>query len=379
MTTIKNTYFGFTDQLSALQKGKVEKSLDQLYRFNGKVVTEKERILLIIKDGFTPAYEENYSYYSRKTDAMTKPKTLYKLSGENSFYEINKTIYNFALHLIESNFTDDTIAAGYIQREAEHKAEAERLESERVAKECQEREEKARIQREKDDAERQEKINNWIEIGNSLMTDEVINIANKIINDNISNYDIKGNTEEIESFKRDVLSMLPQKLGNKSFVIHTLQYHIEEGFKRDYFHVMTIEAEILLNVFNVSHEDTKRTITAKVKAFYDGREYKCGNYAPVEQETFYIYNRMNAKFEERQGEKKTISGLACYINKSENGSYSVTEARTGLSLGTPQTSKKEAIQKARESIEKLGDKLEGVIKQSIDRIGLSPLYQEQTA
>jgi hypothetical protein len=147
--TIKNTYFGFTDSLSNLQRGKVEKSLDQLYRFNGKVVTEKERILLIIKEGFTPDYEENYSYYSRKTEAMTKPKTLYKLSGENSFYEINKTLYNFALYLIENNFTDDTVASNYIQREAELKAEAERLEREKVEKERQEREEKARIQKEK--------------------------------------------------------------------------------------------------------------------------------------------------------------------------------------------------------------------------------------
>jgi hypothetical protein len=211
------------------------------------------------------------------------------------------------------------------------------------------------------------------------MNDEVINVANKIINDNINKYDIKGTAKEIENFKRDILSTLPEKLGNKSFVIHTLQYHVEEGFKRDYFHPMTIEAAILMNVFNVTLEDTNRTITAKVKALHDNREYKGSNYTPVEYETFYILNNQTKQFEERQGEKKTIAGLTCYISKNENGSYSITEARTGLLLGMPQTSKKEAIQKVIEGIEKVGERLEQSIQRSIERYGLSPIYQEQSA
>jgi len=104
---IKDTYLGFTDNLKPMQKAKAEKTLDKLIRCNGNVITNKEFILIKLQEGLTPSIEEDYSYYSRKLQGDTKPKTDYRLKDQDgSFYHITKTEYNYALYLLENNFLD---------------------------------------------------------------------------------------------------------------------------------------------------------------------------------------------------------------------------------------------------------------------------------
>lgn len=152
---IKNTYFGFTENMSPMQAARVKKSLDKLIRYNGEVMTKKEYIYKKLKEGVKPSYQENYSYYSSKTKTMTKPKTLYKLQwteinhlgNENIvFNEISKTEYEFACYLIENGFLDVSTAQRYIASEQEQKELQEKKE----------REERERVQQEENE------FNEWL-------------------------------------------------------------------------------------------------------------------------------------------------------------------------------------------------------------------------
>jgi hypothetical protein len=373
---VKNTYFGFTNNFSPLQKGKKEKSLDMLVRYDGNVMTEKEFIYIKLQEGYTPCYEENHQHYKRNGE-LTKPKTLYKLEKDNSYNEINKTLYDYANYLIENNFINPSIAADYIQKELQQVEEVARLEQEQVEKERLEREEKAKIQREKEEAERKEKIREWTEKGNSLMTNEINSLIENTIQNHFIKYEVEATEEEKESFTNEFKQSFTQKLGNQSYITHTLQYHVEEGHKRDYFHISSIEEEIFMSIFNIDMSDQNITITAKVKAFYNGKEYKGSK--PKEQEEFYILNH-DKQFEARTGERLKIKGITCFINKRDDNLYAITEARTGLLIGKPKKTKKEVIEASTKGIERTGERLEQLIQNSISKYGLSPLYrEEQTA
>lgn len=378
---LKNTYFGFTSNLKPLQAGKVEKSLDMLIRYDGKVLTKKEYIYQLLLKGCTPAIEENYSYYSSRTGEMTKPKTLYKLTySDESFHEINKTLYNYAQLLIENNYINETIAAEYIAEEQRQNEEIKRLEQERIQKERAEKEKQRQQQEKKELEERREKIRIWTEKGQSLMTNEIENLIKNTIKNHFVEYEVDAPEEDKEKFINEFIQSFPQKLGNQSFVISNLQYHLEREEERNYFHPMNIEAEVLMNIFNISTDDHNRTITAKVKAVHENREYKGGNYTPKEQQEFYIFNNQSKQFELKQGEKIKLNGLTCFISKNDSDLWAITEARTGLLLGSPKATKKEAIETSKQGIEKAGERLESLIQNSINRYGISPLYKEtQTA
>src|SRR5690606_9109071 len=112
---IKSTYFGFTNNLKPMQAARKEKTLNRLIRFNDNMMTEKEFIYTLLQEGLTPTIEENYSYYSRKLDDYTKPKTDYRLTDqEGAFYSITKTSYDFAQHILNNNFQDTETASNYI-------------------------------------------------------------------------------------------------------------------------------------------------------------------------------------------------------------------------------------------------------------------------
>ncbi len=277
MIKLNNSYLGFTDGKKAMQGGKIEKSLDMLIQFDNdnKIAKSKEFTLFKLQEGLKPEIEENYSYYSPRKEEYTKPKTLYKLSYEDgSFHEINKTLYNFALYVLENGFTDESTVKAFIEKETKEKEEKERLEQERIQKE----EEEKRNQKEKEDQERKkvwdEKRKLWREKGSQFMSDEVVSLIHKTIEENTNKYDIEATPEELENFTSDIINRMPEMLGNQSFIISTLQYHVEEGHERDCFHPMTIEAEILMSVFDVTLNDKNITITSKVKAKFEGREYK---------------------------------------------------------------------------------------------------------
>lgn len=372
---MKNTYFGFTNNLKPMQKAKQEKSLDMLIRYNGKVMTEKEFVYMKLEEGYTPNFEENYSYYSRRLDDMTKPKTLYILELGNKYQETNKTIYNYCLHLLENDFLNEDKASTFIVNEIKENEEAERLEQERIQKEREEAEAKRQIEKEQQDKIRLEKIAKWTEIGDRLMTNEAKNTITEVV----SNHWEKIIESYPESIKNELINNyiknLPQYLGNVEYIKSQLQYLVHDNDINFTNIRLNIEKDIYMNIFNVLETDSKHTITAKVKAHFENREYKgAGQTKPVEYDTFYYYNQIEKAFMETVGEKLKIKGIECFLHEL-NGIYSINEISSGVAIQTG-SNKTEVKKKTREAIEKHGiDKINELIQQRIRVTGVSPKLQ----
>ncbi|APH20803.1 TPA: hypothetical protein ACXDAY_002290 [Clostridium botulinum] len=114
MIKLKNTYLGYTNNLKAIQKAKIENILDS----KGTLCIQKDFILNRIKEGYKPSTVKNYSCYSERLKRTVKRKTDYRLTDEaGAYYTINKTLFKFAKYIIDNNFTDDTIREKFILEE----------------------------------------------------------------------------------------------------------------------------------------------------------------------------------------------------------------------------------------------------------------------
>ncbi|WP_137743288.1 hypothetical protein [Robertmurraya siralis] len=371
---LKNTYFGFTSNKKPLQTGKIEKSLDQLIRYDGKVITKKEYIYLLLQKGCAPDIEENYTYYSIRTGDYTKPKTLYKLTYEDgSYHEINKTLYSYAQYILDNNFLNESVALNHIQTELEAIEAAKQKEF----AEREERLKKHQLEEQKRKEEREKKRKQWKEIGLSLMTDNIKNAITESISDHWELIQSHGYNDK-EALTVNTIELFTEQLGNTEYIKGNVSYVFHEG--KEYKNLNNaLYRSIYTRIFNATELDSKQTLTAKVKAFYEGREYKGGNYQPKEQETFYFLNAQTKQFESRQGERMSIKGLTCFIAKNNKGLYAITEARTGMLLGSPKATRKEAIEVTKNGIERVGERLEQLIQNNIEKYGISPLYEEETS
>ena len=149
MHKLQESFLGFTDTKTALQKAKIEKTLSKLYRYQNQVMKGKEFILYRLIEGYKPSLIENYSYFSYKTGQQTKPKNDYRMTNEtiNEYREISKTEFDFANFIIENGYLDEQKRKDFIKaeqdkrqaeeqrQEAEEKAEQERKEAEEKKKE----------------------------------------------------------------------------------------------------------------------------------------------------------------------------------------------------------------------------------------------------
>jgi len=288
---LKNTYFGFTNGKKPMQAAKIEKSLDMLIKFDedNKIKSNKEFVYMKLEEGCKPEFEENYTYYSTRKDDWTKPRTLYKLVYPNgtTFHEINKTLYNYALHLIDNNFLNEEVARQYIVNKIKEKEEKGKLEQERIKKE---REEKQR-QQEKEEKERkerfEEKQKEWKENALELIKQFDKNPIIEVLNYHWNEVKERFPDTSEEDYFNNMSEKFTIMLGNKNQCIHLLQYYVEnetdefDPYKREFDiknnPIQKLEKDILMKVFNITKEDKNITITAKVKAVFEGREYKGSN------------------------------------------------------------------------------------------------------
>lgn len=382
---MKETYFGFTDNLKPMQKAKVEKSLDILIRFDDgdkeKVSTNKEFVYNRLKKGCKPEYEEDYSYYSPRLDDFTKPRTLYKLVFPNNstFNEINKTLYNYALYLLENDYIDEQKSSAFIDNEKKAKEESQRLEQERIKKE---REGKQRIkeQEEKERKERfEKKQKQWMLIGENLLQNMNNNPITTVLDQHWETMksmftDLKENNDTTYS---DLVQKYTVMLGNQGLCAHRSQYYVECENKddgREYTlegnPTMFLEKEILFKTFNIQLIDKPTTITAKVKAIFEGREYKGSK--PIELETFYYFE--DAHFIECKAQPISIEGMDFFIYSNYEKHF-LYEARSGGKVWN-NASKSELIKTVKEKLKNNKSTLQSNVNLLIKKNGLSPRYHE---
>lgn len=88
----RDAFFGWADGMSELRFGQVRKIMEQKRRYDGVVMTRREFMIHLVKEGRTPVCVE--------LDATTEYHlTDYK---NNNFYLVTKTEHDFAKYLLES-------------------------------------------------------------------------------------------------------------------------------------------------------------------------------------------------------------------------------------------------------------------------------------
>lgn len=140
------SYYGFTDNMSPMQKARVEKILSQRGKYTsvsyaGRLYSWPEYIRTIVSQGGDfiekdlPDGRIEYGVYA---DSYVNGKPEYRASDKKVYIPLNKTQYEFARYLRRNRFDEDDVAETHRQEEAEREAmktQMERLEEQRIAEE----------------------------------------------------------------------------------------------------------------------------------------------------------------------------------------------------------------------------------------------------
>lgn len=122
-----DSFLGFTENMKAMQRGRVEKVLVKKFRYDGQIMERRDHILNLILNGSDVfSYEDSKTCYGIRVE-----------KGSSRFYPITKNEYDFGMYLIENGFITNESVINKIDAEAEEKkriaeeqAEAERVERE---------------------------------------------------------------------------------------------------------------------------------------------------------------------------------------------------------------------------------------------------------
>ena len=133
-----DSFLGFTENMKAMQRGRVEKVLVKKFRYDDQIMERRDHILNLVLNGSDVfSYEDSKTCYGIRVE-----------KGSSRFYPITKNEYDFGMYLIENGFTTSESVINKIDVEAEEKkriaeeqAEAERARLEEI--QCKRKEEKA--------------------------------------------------------------------------------------------------------------------------------------------------------------------------------------------------------------------------------------------
>lgn len=355
-----NTYLGFTDNMKPMQKARAEKTLDNKKRYNGTVMTNKQFAVNQIIEGSIPEIKDDVCHWSRKLDDYTKPKTEYYIkTKDNSYWTIEKTLYDFAVYLIAKEFTNEATIESFIKYEQEQQeAEQQRLEQERLTQE----------QEKKDHEEKVNEFQSWVDNQvESYNNSEQLKILKEIF------------IAEIGDFYNNQIRLLiyidnidDSKYGN--WCRESLISWLHSGnttSKKVFYHVTGIKLP-------VTNKGTYEILDNITKSQYKGIvPYKKRQTHNKDIQTFYRNIRVPVPhFEEVQAEAYNKYGLNMFITNFED-QWQISEVRSGLRIVNGIT-KKMAFDELKKMIDKHGvEKFQEQINKAIEMYGESPKYKEE--
>lgn len=283
---INNTYLGFTNDKKPMQAARVEKSLDLYWRLECGTFSRKQIVFDLLQEGRLPQIEKDYSYYSARIDGYTKPKTLYKLEDMDtgSYLEVNKTLHDFAIYIIENGFLNIEKVNQFIKNE---QIELQRIEDEEKQKEEEQKQiqEAENKQREADRAERyrqyQEK---HLKLGKAFIQRLGYDPIKQLLDEHVPSYiklDEKENdrtvsADEIELFYNNWYDKMTILIGDFGATNHTIKRYVEdykEGRfrKRNFRNVsLFLEQQLLSLIYgNIGMGVHVNTINTNMKAIFN--------------------------------------------------------------------------------------------------------------
>jgi len=339
-TNIKDTYLGFTDNLKPMQKVRAEKTLDNLIRHNGNVITNKEFILIKLQEGLKPRIEEDYSYYSRKLQGETKPRTDYRLKDQDgSFYHITKTEYDYANYLLENNFLDEQKVKEFVVAENNRLLQ---IAQDELNHKQQEKERKETLEREK------QEFDNWLnEQAENYNNNDKFDITKSIF------LDVQGQYNELMLCKFLVLIENIDNPMCKDMLKSWLHTHNTTS-KKVFYHMTGIKLPstdkgampLLDNLSTTNFQGIVPYIKKQLNVTKVNKE--------VITDTFYkLIRKPEPHYEEVIGTPISKYGLDMFITQDANGVYNISEAKSGL-LITNASTKTELMKKLKDTIEQYG-------------------------
>ena len=369
---LQSTYLGFTDTLTPLQKSKVSSTLDTQIKHNNVIMSKKQFIYLKLNEGYTPHVEEDVSYYSRKLGDYTKPKSEYRLSNqEGSYYSITKTEYNFAVHLVQNDFLDEQKVNDFITTEQKHLA---KIAQEEFSRKQQEKQHKELLKKQK------QEFDSWLsEQAENYSDNTKFDIAKYIF------LYYQGDYNELYLCKLLVTIDNIDILACKEKLKSSLYSHNKTS-KKMFYHITGIKLpstdkgtmEILDSLILSSYQGIVPYKKKQSKANNSNNDTQTQIKSPI-TETFYkSIRKPSPHYEECTGIPLSKYGLDMFITQHSDGTYQLSEAKSGMLMINADT-KKKLMDKLKDIINQHGvEKINRLIQDNIDSngIGISPKYKD---
>lgn len=387
---MKDTCFGYTDGMIPMKKAKVENTLNELIRYDGQVISNKEYVYLKLQSGYKPSVDHDVTHYSRRLGEQTKPKTEYYLLSNDFSSTINKTLYDYAGYIVSSGLLNEELANSYIAAEQSQNELNKKAFEELERKEKEERE-ALKAQEIKDRQERKEAQAKAIEdMINSLTADEIEKI-NNIYEYTITEYsDIVGDNYNKDGLKDRLTKIIVMDKLYPESAIGNIKYYKEltavdskspnrgnEPYIRGQKSVQDIREMFFGIILNMSSQMVRKLLSGEITA--EDAQNIINKYDQQKQrqldkmKTFYRYIN-GTGFVEASGEQIKIGDITSY-GMEYQGKYILIEESSGAQVSSGKN-KTEAIGKVHETINKMGlEKIERVIRDIVRKNGISPLLQ----
>lgn len=353
-------FLGFTDDVKEPQKTKLENMLKKCYRYNGIIYNIVEFLCVKLLEGCYPEKEDNVWHYKRNGE-KSKPKTVYKyMNADNrAYFELNKTQYDFVCYLLEHDLvTKDSI-------EAYDKADVEKTEAIKRAKEVEKIAIEKKAQEYKKEKERIEQ----------MMYDEVDKLP----------------AEEKELMDKIFLSMIGREANMHVYALACFIHHYDNQHCKEAVisRLSNNDNKASIKIFECltglklpkgqkARIDFLKGITsADFKEKMDYKPRKKANSA--QEEEFYISEQRaeGLCWVKVLGEPMEKHGVDMFIRR-ENGIYTVSLAHSGMKIVNGNT-KQECTEKLKEIINYNGvtafkEKANHATEYIVKLIGTNPKY-----
>ena len=100
----KENLFGFTDNKTDLQKGKILTTLMKTMLYNGNMITRKDFVISQLKAGYTPEIKE-YKKRNKGKEGILKAYYVLYNHNNDSWIDVTKTEYDFAKYILSNNIS----------------------------------------------------------------------------------------------------------------------------------------------------------------------------------------------------------------------------------------------------------------------------------
>lgn len=328
-------FLGFTDGIKEPRKTKVENELSTCYSYKGNYYNAVTFLCVKLLEDCYPDKEENYQYYKRNGE-LSKPKTLYKYYSPDgkTYFELNKTQYDFVCYLIENGLNTKESILAYDKADVEHMEALQKAEEEEKA-----RQEEAQRKAE----EEKEKFKRWIWEESGKIPQFQKDIVDAIFlniygQENKWNYSIVPciNNYNNPMCKAEIISRLhnDNKASIKIFECLT-GLKLPKGYK-----------ERIAYLEGLTVADFKEAVDYKPRKKAERTEEK-----EVQKEEFYTLMGDNS-WRKVIAEPIAKYGMELFIH-FENDVWKISHAEVGMSLASGKT-KTECMQKLKELIDNKG-------------------------